>query len=44
MVIQNKYVRFKKIKLIEVTNALGLKVVFCSFGAAIKGIYLDMNY
>jgi aldose 1-epimerase len=41
MVIQNKYVRFKKIKLIEVTNALGLKVVFCSFGAAIKGIYLD---
>jgi aldose 1-epimerase len=41
MLIQNKFINFKNVKLITIENQTGLKITLCSFGAAIKSIYVD---
>lgn len=41
MLVQNKFVNFKNVKLITIENEKGLKVTLCSFGASIKSIYVD---
>ena len=38
--IKNKFVKFKKISLVEIDNGLGLKVTLCSYAASIYKVEL----